>query len=90
MSAPELWRPVDGWAGYYEVSTRGRVRSVARVVVSSAGVSRRIPGRLLKLTVPRGDSPGGKSPRCTLARPGKRVTFYPQRTPVNRQGAHHD
>lgn len=26
----EGWRPVVGWAGYYEVSCRGRVRSVGR------------------------------------------------------------
>lgn len=53
MMNVELWRPVDRWAGFYEVSTRGRVRSVARVVVMLNGARRRVPGRLLKLTTPR-------------------------------------
>lgn len=30
MNAPEIWAPVAGWAGRYEVSTHGRVRSCAR------------------------------------------------------------
>ncbi len=66
----ELWRPVDGWTGYYEVSDRGRVRSVARVIVTSNGQRRRIPGRVLRLNNSRAE-------HCTLARPGKRETFYP-------------
>lgn len=72
MSAPELWRPVDGpWAGRYEVSDRGRVRSVARVVTMSNGARRRVPGRLLKLS-------GGRARHCTLSRPGLRQTYYPK------------
>jgi len=82
----ELWRPVDRWAGYYEVSTRGRVRSVARVVVMSNGARRRVPGRLLKLTTPRGAHRGGGGPRCSLSRPGAKVTYYPKAT----GGNHHD
>ncbi|MFK4871674.1 NUMOD4 domain-containing protein [Novosphingobium sp. ZW T3_23] len=30
MSKPEEWRPVLGYEGYYEVSSRGRVRSISR------------------------------------------------------------
>jgi NUMOD4 motif len=77
---PELWRPVDGWHGYYEVSTRGRVRSVARVVVDVNGHRRRVPGRVLKLSTSGGDSSRGGGPRCTLARGCERVTFYPRPT----------
>ncbi len=44
----EMWRPVVGREGLYEVSSEGRVRSVDRVVVRSDGVSRRFPGVLLK------------------------------------------
>ena len=29
---PEVWRAVPGFEGYYEVSTLGRVRGVARTV----------------------------------------------------------
>jgi hypothetical protein len=67
----ELWRPVDGWNGYVEVSTRGRVRSVARVITLSNGQRRRVPGRVLKLS-------DGRAPHCTLSRPGRRVTYYPR------------
>lgn len=74
----ELWRPIDQWAGFYEVSTRGRVRSVARVIVDSNGHRRRVPGRLLKLSTPRGAYRGGSGPRCTLARGGEKVTYYPR------------
>lgn len=30
MSAPEIWRPVVGWEGKYEVSNHGRVRYVGQ------------------------------------------------------------
>ncbi|WP_407661162.1 NUMOD4 domain-containing protein [Mycolicibacterium cosmeticum] len=71
VSARELWRPVDGWAGFYEVSNHGRVRSVARVVTTASG-HRRVPGRILRLV-----TNDGRAPRCTLARPGQRQTYYP-------------
>lgn len=45
--APEEWRPVVGWPGY-EVSTRGRVRSVERVVLRRNGTGQTIRGRVLK------------------------------------------
>ena len=69
MSA-ELWRRLDRWGGYYEVSNRGRIRSVARVIIMSNGQRRRVPGRLIKLTDCR-------APHCTLSRPGRRETYYP-------------
>jgi hypothetical protein len=28
MSNTEHWRPIAGWEGFYEVSDRGRVRSL--------------------------------------------------------------
>jgi hypothetical protein len=44
----ETWRPVAGYEGLYEVSDLGRVRSVERVVVTSSGISRRLPGVTLR------------------------------------------
>jgi len=57
---PEVWRPVVGWEGFYEVSDHGRIRSIPRVVpragtriVSLAAdpqpvtLDRLTPGRLL-------------------------------------------
>ena len=78
----ELWRPIDGWAGYYEVSTAGRVRSVARVVITAGGYRRNVPGRLLKLCDSRGPRRGGGGPRCSLSRPGEKVTYYPRAATV--------
>lgn len=73
----ELWRPVPNWRGLYELSDRGRVRSVARTITDARGVSRRVPGRVLRLCVPA-SATGGTAPRCTLSAPGRRQTYYPR------------
>lgn len=53
--SPELWRPVTGYEGYYEVSDMGRVRSVSRRVPHRhAGKTRMVNGRVLRPT-PRAD-----------------------------------
>ena len=45
----EIWKPVLGYEGLYEVSNHERVRSVSRMVINSNGVGeRRSPGKLLK------------------------------------------
>ena len=41
------WRPVLGWEGLYEVSSTGRVRSLDRTTVTSAGVPKAYKGREL-------------------------------------------
>ena len=65
----EEWRAVVGYEGLYEVSDQGRVRSLDRVVVTSHGVMRRIPGREMK---PSRDSAGRR--RVVLTAPtGKRT-----------------
>jgi hypothetical protein len=43
----EEWRPVVGYEDLYEVSNKGRVKSLARVVICGRG-TRRIKGRELK------------------------------------------
>ena len=48
MMEAENWLPCPGFAGSYEVSDLGNVRSLPRVVVTSRG-PRRYRGRLLKL-----------------------------------------
>lgn len=45
----EVWKPVVGREGQYEVSSLGRVRSVPHELVHRDGVTRPIKGRLLKL-----------------------------------------
>lgn len=51
MNPTEKWKPVVGHEGAYEVSDRGRVRSLARVVPVRLGngrlAERRVPGKVL-------------------------------------------
>ena len=44
----EVWREVVGWEGFYEVSDRGNVRSVDRVITYSNGSTRLQKGKNLK------------------------------------------
>ena len=44
----EVWRPVIGYEGLYEVSNLGKVRSFDRMCPGPAGTSERHNGRLLK------------------------------------------
>lgn len=43
----EEWRDVVGWEGYYQVSNLGRVRSLDRKAVNSAGVMHHTKGKIL-------------------------------------------
>jgi hypothetical protein len=44
----EIWKPVVGWEGGYEVSDCGNVRSLDRVVICSRGIPMRFKGKELK------------------------------------------
>ena len=46
----EIWKPVVGYEGLYEVSDQGRVRSVDRTIVRSDGVPRAFKGKDLTPT----------------------------------------
>ena len=50
----EAWRDVPGYEGYYQVSSRGRVRSVDRVIPHPRLGRQTVRGRLLtqKVTEP--------------------------------------
>ncbi|MFC5353516.1 NUMOD4 domain-containing protein [Azospirillum himalayense] len=58
IGADEIWRDVVGHAGFYQVSSLGRVRSVARMVRVSAGrgcaYDRPVRERILRSTVSHG------------------------------------
>lgn len=41
----EEWRDIAGYEGYYQVSSKGNVRSLDRTIIDSAGVTRRIKGK---------------------------------------------
>ena len=44
----EVWKPIKGFEGAYEVSTFGNVRSIDRIVVYPKGSKRLIKGRELR------------------------------------------
>lgn len=44
----EVWNPIKGYEGYYEVSTTGKVRSCTRMRKSKNGSSHEWKGRILK------------------------------------------
>ncbi len=46
---PEVWKPVPGWEGQYEVSNLGRVRSVPRMSVKMTGAKQPVAGSILKV-----------------------------------------
>lgn len=46
----EKWKPIPGWEGYYEASTLGRVRSLARIVIRD-GNPLRLAARILEPNV---------------------------------------
>lgn len=63
----EIWKPVVGWEGLYEVSSFGRVRSLDREIVNKAGFRQSFTGRILS---PARDKDGYD--RVVLAREGRR------------------
>lgn len=63
----ELWKPVAGWIGWYEVSSLGRVRSVERVSHRADGTLQTWRGRAL---TPYANQKGYYCVR--LSRPGLR------------------
>jgi len=50
----EIWLPVVGYEGLYEVSSEGRVRSLGKVLTDSLGRTRRIKPRILKRSYSHG------------------------------------
>ena len=43
----EIWKPISGYEGFYEVSNLGRIRSLERIVECSDGRKRKIKDRTL-------------------------------------------
>lgn len=44
----EIWKPVVNYKGYYEVSNKGSVRSLDRMIASKNGSTAKIKGKILK------------------------------------------
>jgi hypothetical protein len=53
----EQWRDIPGYEGYYQVSDLGQVRSLDRVVGTSHGVTRSLPGKVLSVGTGRSNYP---------------------------------
>lgn len=70
---PEVWKPVSGYEGMYEVSDCGRVRSLERVIETARG-PRQIAGRVLK---PKTNTAGYQ--QVSLFRDRKRKEFLVSR-----------
>ena len=51
MDTPEQWRPIAGYKGAYEVSDKGRVRSVTRTITTAHGRTRTYKGQIKEQTV---------------------------------------
>ena len=66
----EIWKPVLGYEGMYEVSDEGRVRSLDRIVKGRGGNNRLFPGKILS---PETTYQGYK--RVRLSREGKTRRF---------------
>jgi hypothetical protein len=88
----EEWRAVVGYEGSYEVSGHGRVRSLDRIVITTQGISRRMPGKLIK------PSPSGGAGRYRVSL-GKGAKVYVHHIvleafvgprPPGKQGLHWD
>jgi hypothetical protein len=47
----EQWLPIPGYAGRYEISSRGRVRTVEHVVTRRDGSTYRVPARMRRIGV---------------------------------------
>lgn len=62
----EIWKPVVGYEGLYDVSDQGRVRSLDRVITHVTGRTQFCRGRLLKFNL---TTSGYYAVRITKARP---------------------
>src|SRR5699024_7685661 len=69
----EIWRPIEGFEGLYEVSKCGKVRSKDREVGHRYGGTRIFPGRELKSYLANG------YPKVSLSAKGERKKEYVHR-----------
>lgn len=44
----EIWNPIEGYEGLYEVSNQGRIKSIARTIICKNGILKSIKERIVK------------------------------------------
>jgi hypothetical protein len=44
----EVWKDIEGYEGFYQVSDKGRIKSLDRIVISGYGKPHRLKGKILK------------------------------------------
>ena len=70
----EIWKDIEGYEGYFQVSDSGNVRSLDRIIVDCNGVSKRIRGFAKKITI---NADGYRV--VTLSKNGKDKVFFVHR-----------
>lgn len=73
----EMWRPIPNFEGAYEVSSRGRVRSVDRSVTRRNGIQYTVQGRLRRVSIDKRD--GLRYVALATGCRGRYVTIYPRK-----------
>ena len=48
MDGKEIWKDVNGFEGFYQVSNFGRLRSIDRIITTKAGWTQRNYGKIIK------------------------------------------
>lgn len=74
FTEPEIWRDVPGYEGLYQVSDRGRVRSLDRTITAkrrSGPYQKRFPGKVLRTNKGIAQYPG-----LTICKDGQRVDIF--------------
>lgn len=59
----EVWKPIVGYEGIYEVSSFGRVKSLERIVIRSNGIQQFVKSRILSPGLIKGYPSVGLKPR---------------------------
>jgi hypothetical protein len=79
----EVWKPVEGYEGLYEISNAGRVKSVSRIVLYKSGFYHKNKGKIMKLT------PCSSDKRCNYFRVSLSKNNQVKRFDVHRLVAEH-
>lgn len=70
----EAFCSIPGWEGYYEISDRGTVRSVDRIVETRDGVVRNLRGKVLSSVTPGADPERWPQVCVMMSKDGKAET----------------